>query len=255
VKALLLTCSASVIIIPCSISTALIIQPYLSPFLGKIILTSGQEHLTVEVIFLSFVNLILLINLTGSGMISVIYGPFLELFALLNHLRQLKEGIKRHKVILPRSNLERRFFCFRQIQLLVVVFNECYQWMFTTGFFFLVYFVISIYLYAVVRFYRLISLPTLMFLLQLLLEGVVLTFIVNTIAGQIHQSSRQITKYWLRQPIFIASVARSRWLRRKVKACSGIKIRIGSVNFIDRLTPFVMIGLCAKLTVRLLMTV
>jgi hypothetical protein len=31
-------------------------------------------------------------------------------------------------------------------------------------------------------------------------------------------------------------------MRKAVEACSGLKIRIGSVNFVDRLTPFLTTG-------------
>jgi hypothetical protein len=259
IKMFLLACSSSVILIPCLISIMLIVQPDHPPFPGRLILSSavGQEN-PITVLLLSVVNFALMANLTGSTVISVIYGPFIELIAVIMYLRKLKERMKWHNktVILTRKEIEQRLLRFKQIQLLVLSFNECYKWMFTTGFLFYVYFIISVYLYAVVKFHKLISLPNLMFLLQLWMEGVALTFVVNSMAGQVYHSSCLIKKDFLRQPsVTVTSVSRNRWLKRKVKACSGMKIRVGSVNFIDRLTPFIMISICAKVTVRLLMTV
>jgi hypothetical protein len=88
------------------------------------------------------------------------------------------------------------------------------------------------------------------FLALVTVEGYTGIFIVNTISGKIYHESRVIPRNWLSSP----SVRGNALMRKKIQSCSGMKVRVGSVNFLDRLTPFVICGMCLKLTVRLLMT-
>jgi hypothetical protein len=146
--------------------------------------------------------------------------------------------------------LEKRLFKSKQVQLLAITYNECYQWIFFTWFLFLLYFVISVNQYAFVKFRKEVSLLGSVFLGVVFTQTLALVLIICSVAGYIYCSLKAIPKGWLRSCIVYRNVQ----LRKAVVACSGIKIRMGSsVNFVDRLTPFVVSGLCLKLTVRMLM--
>jgi hypothetical protein len=75
-------------------------------------------------------------------------------------------------------------------------------------------------------------------------QGLVLAIILGSVAGELYFSSRQISKAcWMRNP----SVCGNLRLRKTLRSCSGIKIQIGSVNFVDRLTPFSTVACVSKL--------
>jgi hypothetical protein len=94
-----------------------------------------------------------------------------------------------------------------------------------------------------------ISVPIATFVGLTSLEGCLSIFLFNTIAGRIYHLSRKMPDEWVKRKEEVYRDKRMRW---QLKSCLGIKIRIGSVNSVDRLTPFVFSGTCVKITVRLL---
>jgi hypothetical protein len=94
-----------------------------------------------------------------------------------------------------------------------------------------------------------ISLPGALYLGMYSVEGYLVIFVLNALSGRVHHLSRKITVGWSSK----ISVRRNLQMRKTIRACSGLKIKMGSVNFVDRLTPFVVCGFCLKLTVRFLM--
>jgi hypothetical protein len=223
------------------------LKPDMPPFIGWLLWNPGDN--IVKDGLLSIWNLLMLISLMSSNVTAVVYGTLLKLYALFAYLRLFRVKSNWEKALLSTKTLEKRLSTFRQVQLLAKMYNECYQWIFYTWFLFLCYFMISVNLFAFVKFHKEISVLGSLFLMFIFTQGLIFIVLQSSVAGQIYYSSRQIPRDWLRCP----PVYRNIRMRKTVKACSGIKIRIGSVNFMDRLTPFVVIGLCLKLTVRMLM--
>jgi hypothetical protein len=239
--------SVCVVVIPFVISVLLMIKSDMPPFIGWLLWHPGDN--IVKDALLSFWNLLMLISLFSSNIIAIVYGTLLKLYAIFTYLRLFRVKSNWQKALLSTKVLEKRLCTFRQVQLLAMMYNECYQWIFYTWFLFLCYFLISVNLYSFVKFHKEISVLGSLFLIVVFIQGLVFVVLLSSVAGQIYYSSRQIPRAWLRCPL----VHRNIRMRKTVKACSGIKIRIGSVNFMDRLTPFVTAGLCLKLTVRMLM--
>jgi hypothetical protein len=235
------------VVIPFVISVLLMIKPDMPPFIGWLLWHPGDN--IVKDILLSFWNLLILISLFSCNVIAIVYGTLLKLYAIFTYLRLFRLKSNWQKALLSTKVLEKRLSTFRQVELLAMMYNECYQWIFYTWFLFLAYFLISVNLYSFVKFHKEISVLGSLFLIVVFIQGLVFVVLLSSVAGQIYYSSRQIPRAWLRCPL----VHRNIRMRKAVKACSGIKIRIGSVNFMDRLTPFVTAGLCLKLTVRMLM--
>jgi hypothetical protein len=223
------------------------LKPDMPPFIGWLLWNPGDGIVKDGLLFIW--NLLMLISLMSSNVTAVVYGTLLKLYALFAYLRLFRVKSNWEKALLSTKTLEKRLSTFRQVQLLAKMYNECYQWIFYTWFLFLCYFMISVNLFAFVKFHKEISVLGSLFLMFIFTQGLIFIVLQSSVAGQIYYSSRQIPRDWLRSP----PVYRNIRMRKAVKACSGIKIRIGSVNFMDRLTPFVVIGLCLKLTVRMLM--
>jgi hypothetical protein len=223
------------------------VKPDMPPFIGWLLWNPGDN--VVKDILLSLWNLFMLLSIYSSIVVAIVYGALLKLYALFTYLRLFKVKTNWQKALLATKVLEKRLSTLRQVQLLAKMYNECYQWIFYTWFLSLFYFMISVNLYAFVKFHKEISVFGSFFLILMFTQASLFVVLLSSVAGQVYYSSRQIPSAWLRSPLVYRNIR----MRKAVKACSGIKIRIGSVNFVDRLTPFVIIGLCLKLTVRLLM--
>jgi hypothetical protein len=212
------------------------------PFIGwwitylHIEFISNKLFLTLITSLITFGNLL---SLIASGNLALVYGTYQKLFALVSYLQQLRN---------LRKSLESKLLMYRQVMIISKLFNECYHWIVFTWVLFFVYILISVDLFVFVRFHSEISVPSATFVGLTALEGFVGIFFFNTIAGRIYHLSRNMSDEWLRGE----GVFRDKLMRKQLKSCLGIKIRVGSVNFVDRLTPFITAGLCIKVTVRLL---
>jgi hypothetical protein len=87
---------------------------------------------------------------------------------------------------------------------------------------------VSVDLFVFVRFHSMISVPSAIFLGLTSLEGFIGVFLFNTIAGKIYHLSRKMSDEWLKRN---EEVYRDKRMRRILKSCLGIKIRIGSVLY------------------------
>jgi hypothetical protein len=181
---------------------------------------------------------------------SLLYGPLGMMFAFLSHLDHIKNKTQTKRISLQQP-LHRRIIMYRGVQLLVGLFNDCYQWIFFTVLLFIEYLMLSLVLFIFVRLHADISSEMSCLLGALTVEGFFFIFILNSLSGKVYQSSCSLLTAWSRNSSSEKSSLPKHWVKRSVRSCQGIKIRMGSVNFIDRLTPFVICGFCVRLAVRL----
>jgi hypothetical protein len=249
------SCSATIFsyVVPFVLSILLMVKQRTPPFIGWLLWRSDDESV-LKAGFLSFVNWLMLSGLIAANVFGIVYGTLLKLYALFVHLRLLSQKSNCRKVVpfISTQTIESNISIYRQVQLLAMMFNECYQWIFFTWFLLLLYFMMSVNVYAFVKFHSEISLMDCFILMNSCVQGLVFVIILGSVAGLgsftfLHDRYQE--RVWMGNP----SVYGNLRLRKKLRSCSGIKIRIGSVNFVDRLTPFSTCSLCLKVTVRLLM--
>jgi hypothetical protein len=251
------TCGFTVL--PLLISIVVLIRPCTPPFPGYFLPCdyTQSRHLPSYIILTissSFFSLFIHINLFASAVIGFVYGSTLLVYALFLNLRSLgNRNSPKWKVASAAATdlFERELLTYRKLQILFVLYNECFQWMCFTFFMFFTYFLTSVYLYAFVKFHCRISLPGSMFLLLISVTGFLGIFVLNSISGKVYHLSNKLPYKWLS---ITQSFKQTALIRKKIRSCSGVKIRVGSVNFVDRLTPFVVCGLCLKISTRLLMS-
>jgi hypothetical protein len=209
--------------------------------------TQTDSHSCLINLLSSFLTFSILTNLFACCVLVLLYGPFGMIFAFLSHLRYIKKlGERRnyshYRMAMP---FQRRIIVYKALPILVGLFNECYRWVFFAWLLFFGSFVISFNLFTFVKFHSQMSLPGAFFLSILAVEGFVCIFIVNALSGKVHHHSSLLLSSWTRAESF--SHVRN---KKTMKACSSIKIKVGSVNFVDRLTPLVICGFCVRLAVR-----
>jgi hypothetical protein len=207
-QAFLSVVSVSSVIVPGLVSTILIFKPCTPPFPGLWLFSCTLQDDTfqrasVEALILSCLTLWILLGLMGSATLIAAYGPVLEVFAILLNLRKLQSLSKWRKFVQPVKMSEFTIFKYKQLQLLVLMFNECYRWTFFVWVMSMVYVVIGINLYAFVKFYSKISSAESLFFCMLWIEGFIGSIVLNTISGNIYHISRNIPRTWLRiRPVY-----------------------------------------------------
>jgi hypothetical protein len=192
-------------------------------------------------------------NIVASAAFTVLYGPVGMMFAFWSHLDYIKNRSQ-----LKRTSLQpfhRRIIMYRGLQLLVGLFNECYQLVFFTVLLFIGYFIISASLFVIVRVHGDISSAMSCLLGSFIVEGFFYIFILNSLSGKVYHSSCSLLTEWSRNSSIEKSSFSNIWIKKTVRSCQSIKIRTGSFNFIDRLSPVVICGFCVRLAVRISLAV
>ncbi|CAL8068823.1 unnamed protein product [Orchesella dallaii] len=85
-------------------------------------------------------------------------------------------------------------------------------------------------------------------------DAAIVLVVCNTIMGQMYSASKQFcTKK--KDHILSNQVGnvQRRWIQRYLKSCAVLKCNVGDVNFIEELTPLVMLDFCINQTVSLLL--
>jgi hypothetical protein len=240
-KVFLHSTSVYTFLIPFVVFIVVLLEPNIPPFIGWWITYFQIESSTLLLkLITSLITFANLLSLIATGNVVGVYGAYQKLFALLSDLQQLR---------MFRKSLKWKIIIHKQLSIISKLLNECYHCIIFTWVMFLLYVMVSVDLFVFVRFHSMISVPSAMFVGLTSLEGFIGVFLFNTIAGRIYHLSRKMPDEWVKRN---DQVYMDKRMRRQLKSCLGIKIRIGSVNFVDRLTPFVVSGICLKITVRLL---
>ncbi|CAL8140234.1 unnamed protein product [Orchesella dallaii] len=113
---------------------------------------------------------------------------------------------------------------------------------------------------VIISFFALISLGTEAFLPQFMLhslngfDAAIVLLVCNSIMGQMYSASKQFCRKTKDQILsnHLSGVQR-RWIQRYLKSCAVLKCNVGDVNFIEELTPLVMLDFCINQIVSLLL--
>lgn len=162
-----------------------------------------------------------------------------------DHMRLLKPQGKMRTL---QRHHAKAFFLYRQVHLLNKKYDRCLQAIFYPSIIFTACSAIIISLYACLKLHRQIPMPGLLFFPLLACDGFSVIFIVKVAAGVLNRSNR-----------FLASArnnymfSRQTLFKKIARSLGRIKIRFGSTNFIDQLTPFIFIDFCLTNTVNLML--
>lgn len=107
--------------------------------------------------------------------------------------------------------------------------------------------VIIIGLYTCIKLHSQVPMPGFAFFPLLSLDGFAMIFISQVAAGVLTRS-----KSFVEGTRKSKSYRRRSWFRKMARASYLIKIRFGSTNFIDKMTPLVYMNFCLTQTVSLI---
>lgn len=141
-------------------------------------------------------------------------------------------------------------FCFhvyQHLRILGKLYNFCLQSIFIPTQISAACMVIIIGLYTCIKLHSQVPMPGFAFFPLLSLDGFAMIFISQVAAGVLTRS-----KSFVEGTRKSKSYRRRSWFRKMARASYLIKIRFGSTNFIDKMTPLVYMNFCLTQTVSLI---
>ncbi|CAL8074380.1 unnamed protein product [Orchesella dallaii] len=163
--------------------------------------------------------------------------------AVLPTLKIVRQNIKQLE---PRhSNI---FFIYRQIQVMNKLYDEVLQAVFLPTIIGAACSCIIISLYACIKLHRMIPMPGLAFFPLLASDGFSVIYIVKVAAALLKQSEMFLETLRNNSKYSNKSV-----FKKVARSVVKIKVRFGSTNFIDQLTPFIFMDFCLTHTVTLML--
>ncbi|OXA62350.1 hypothetical protein Fcan01_00835 [Folsomia candida] len=237
--------------LPGFIAAMLLVNPCQAPHIGYILFREGPSGCAVpgwpvRLTFLIF-DTWTWVNCISSAIFSGFQVFFPGMKCLCFYIHLILEIYAANGVTTPAQD----GFCFRVYQHLRVLgklFNFCLQSVFiptqiTAG-----CMVLIIGLYTCVKLHAQIAMPGFAFFPLISCDGLAIIFITQVAAG-VYTSSSKLVKKARRSRRY----GRNAWFRKMVRATHFIKIRFGSTNFIDQMTPLVYLNFCLTQTVSLVL--
>jgi hypothetical protein len=110
--------------------------------------------------------------------------------------------------------------------------------------------VIIVGMYTGFRLYGTIS--TAMYLIQILLaiDGLSVDMLTFRLAGDVDNKSSELLQKW--RVLLINTKFQLKLKRKQLKSCTPLRVKMGSSNFVDILTPLVILGFCVNQTLTIL---
>jgi hypothetical protein len=109
---------------------------------------------------------------------------------------------------------------------------------------------IIIGVYTGMRLYGIVPFPMYILFVLLAMDGLFADVIVFKLAGDVHQQSLKLLGEW--KTMLGKTQQQRKFIRKQLKSCNPLRIKLGSSNYIDICTPLVILDLCLDQIVTLL---
>ncbi|XP_035701378.1 uncharacterized protein LOC118433509 [Folsomia candida] len=122
---------------------------------------------------------------------------------------------------------------FRQNRIMVKTFNNCYQ---TVYFTYMMTFVVTLgilFMYGLLKFHEKASIVSLVFIISVIVDYFLVVLLSYTFVGNIFFESTRLRVTWKKLD---AGPRKMELCKRIVQSCPSIKIKMASVNFVERIT-------------------
>ena len=230
---------------PFLIGLLLVAKPCLVPHLGFILLTDHNGICRPNLLwciprltFLLF-DVYMYSMIFGSSSLYIFNTFFLLVRCLVQYLQVAKNILKNHTRTLPDkicdngNNDSDAFRLYRQISFLSEMFNDTFQGLVVPVLMIGIWNVVMVGLYASVKLHNSIPMPGFAFFPLATVEGLLGVWIIKAAAKVVAESEKCLEKArrntsWRRKSIHY----------KMMKSMGKVKVRFGSTNFVDHLTPF-----------------
>lgn len=230
---------------PLFLAVLLIGKPCLPPFLGWWILDCSSESSPINIYMRIGLPLITCVLITPAVKLAVtenVFNTFLEIVSFNMYLK----GLRRKDNV---DTVHQKIVKYRQIQLLALEFNNCYQIVVNSIVMPVVQLFTIIHLYGAIKLEN-IPVAGLFIIIMISFDGFVFIGIFYTCAGKVYEESVGLKKIWKRN---IIVPGQSRYLNKLLKTCAPIKVKFGSTNFVESETAPTVAHFCFQQTASLLL--
>jgi hypothetical protein len=214
---------------------AFLLQP---PYLGYLLVKSFKlfESLSllqsIPIRFLSGLSAAVAFTPTYYAAVTIsLIEIFIGLLAFQKLLTSVQNQINQNEVV----DTVRKF---RQLQIVIQSYNNLYMTTFFEYGLSISYITVIIFGYCTIKLRKEISIFGVMCFLNVTVMGLFLIFVTFTIASRVWVESGFLIQKLNEK----SRVGRNRFQRKTVASCVPLKIRIGSVNFVDRATAGVIVS-------------
>lgn len=172
------------------------------------------------------------------------HGAIGNLMAILNYIKRLQwtSGTP--------SNFAGHVFSYRQLHLLAKMNNNCYQATFFNGIMPILMCILITSMYALIMLHTKVPLVTFLYFALEASDMFIVLVLVYKPAGDVHEYSEKTIHSWLSWTGREIG-KKGKLFRRLVLSCAPIKVKMSSVNFAERMTAFVVLDFCFRITIAL----
>ncbi|OXA57584.1 hypothetical protein Fcan01_08307 [Folsomia candida] len=241
--------------LPGFMCTMLLVDPCKPPHLGYILYkvsleTCMQPKYHIRILLLMFDTWIWAIAIS-SACYYVFHCMFLGLRCLDLYMRLLITGTRNplQRIFRTQDSKDQVVFrLYREFQIVVKFYNKVFQTVFIPTLVATAIFVIIICLYTCIKLHKVIPMPGFAFFPLLSTDGFSVIFI-SRIASIVYIKSR----FFVTMVQNSSKNSRRTWFRKNAASLDKLKIRFGSGNFIDEMTPLVFLDFSFSQTVSLML--
>ncbi len=199
---------------------------------------------TILMVIIFALNFWVWITTSGSFMFTATHFSFVECCCFTQYIRGFKTKCQDSKSINEDLQLSHLWRIYHQIQLLVQFYNDIQQNVPTMSFF------------ALIR--NGVNLPIMEMALfcSVGFAGFVAIVVIFSAYGRLHQESYDLVEYLKTRFMCENIYARTggiKLTKRFVISLRPVKVKLGQVNYVDQMTPIVMIDICFSQLANLLL--
>lgn len=165
------------------------------------------------------------------------------------YLELLKKMMTSKIIHLNKARVVRYVSIFRQIQLMLISFNQIHRSAAIIGAVFQTVFLLTISSYGLLGLHETLVPPQIMFFVSGALQTVIIIVLVFGTLGSVYRNSTN----FLTDVKGMNKLRMNPWFRRVLKSWPIQKVGFGKVNFLDSMTPFTLMHFSISCTLNMLL--
>jgi hypothetical protein len=206
------------------------------PFTNEVDCRYRTIHLSSQSIFIRLISGIFAAVAFKPAVLGSISVTMIEIIIGLVSFRESLASLRKCAAA-GKTTSTRILKTFREVQITVNDFNELYKHWFFAHALAIADLVLILSGYCAIKLWNNVFLFGVAGFLNVSITALMLSCYILTVASKVWVESENLIRNMKAKP----SYGKSRLLRKKLAACSGLKIKIGCVNFVDRATAGVFL--------------
>jgi len=190
----------------------------------------------------------LIIDSSGSFAMFITDCTFMQAYCMRRYVQNITGMLNARPEMLPQF-----LRYYKQLQILSRYYNLIQQDTLVVAHLLMEQIAIVLCFYSLISLGAQLPLAKVGFFLVGGFDGAVALLVVSSVLAQLHNVSKDMKSKLRKQTLVSVSPRQRRWIRQCIRSLLPLKSYIGQVNYVDELTPLVMMDFSISQTVSLLM--